>query len=94
MISLLKDLMCLYQKPEASNNEYLKKFKAQVESMSDYRACMLGKFPCLVKDEKLQKYKKTMEEVTQSEIEDFQGTVKKQLLHCSCMEQIKFGMVD
>ena len=45
VISSLKNLLYLYQKPEATNDEYLKEFKARVESMDDYWVCVLGMFP-------------------------------------------------
>ena len=31
-----------------TNDKHLKEFKARVESMDEYNACVLGKFTCLV----------------------------------------------
>ena len=49
VMTFLKNLLYLYQKPVATNNKYLKEFKARLESIDNYNACILGKFPCLVK---------------------------------------------
>ena len=70
MISSLKNCLYLYQKPDASNNEYPKEVKAEVETINDYRACVLGKFPCLVEDIIMEKYDKSMEDATQAEMEE------------------------
>ena len=64
IFSLLKNLFYVYQKLVEPNDEYLKEFKARVESMDDYKVCVLGKFPCLVEDKVIEKFNKTMEEVT------------------------------
>ena len=48
--------------------------------MDDYMACVLGKFPCLMEDEMLEKYNKTMEEATQAEIKECQKVVKKEAM--------------
>ena len=67
MFMSLKNLLHFYQKPEMTNNEYLK-FKASVELIHDFDACILEKFPCLIK-KKLEKiYHKTIEAAIQDEI--------------------------
>ena len=43
--SSIKALFYFYQKPDMTNDEYLKEFKAWVKSMDDYNAFVLGKFP-------------------------------------------------
>ena len=62
VISSVKKPLYPYQKPKVNNDEYLKEFKARVESMNDYRAGILGKFPCLLKDKMLEKYDETKDE--------------------------------
>ena len=57
VIMSVKNLFYFYQKPETPNDEYLKEFKARVESINNFDACILRKFPCLVK-KNLKKYKK------------------------------------
>ena len=79
VISSLKNLLYLYQKPEDTNNEYLKELKARVESMDDYRACMLRKFPCLIEDKMMKKFNKTMDKATQKEIEECEKAGKRRL---------------
>ena len=54
--------------PDTTNDEYLKEFKAWVDSMDDYYACILGKFPCLMKNKLAQKNNKTVDDATQAEI--------------------------
>ena len=41
MVMSLKNLFYFYQKPETLNDEYLKEFKAHVESIDDFDACTL-----------------------------------------------------
>ena len=65
VISSLKNIFYLYQKPEVSNNEYLKEFKARVQSMDDYQACVLGEIPCLIEEKMFEKHDKGMNEATQ-----------------------------
>ena len=94
MISFLKNLLYLYQQPEKMNIEYLKEFKARVKSMDDYRACVLGKFPCLVEDKMMEKFDKTMEVATQQEIEECERAIKKEtmatlLLHGA--DKVRYG---
>ena len=48
VVSSLKAVFYFCQKLNTTNTEYLKEFKAQVESMDDYMACLLGKFLCLI----------------------------------------------
>ena len=48
MVTSLKGMLYFYQMPDMTNGEYLKKFKARVELMDVYNACILGKFPCLI----------------------------------------------
>ena len=78
--SLLKNLLYLYQKPEETNDEYLKEFNARVESMDDYGACMLQKSPCLVEDKMMEKFDKMMEEAMQQEAEECEKAVKKETM--------------
>ena len=67
MVQLLNSLLYFYQKPEASNNEYLKEFKAHVESIDDLDACTLGKIS--FGEGKLNKtYNKTIDVATHDEI--------------------------
>ena len=46
-----------------------------MKSQDDYKACVLEKFPCLVEDKMMEKFKKTMEEATQREIEECEKAV-------------------
>ena len=55
MVRSMKSFFYFYQKRDTSNDEYLKEFKARVESLDDFDACTFGKFPCLVK-KKLSKW--------------------------------------
>ena len=80
MILSLKNLFYLYQKPEVSNHEYLKEFKARVQSMDDYQTCVLEKFPCLMEEKMLEKYDKSMDEATQAEIIECEKAVKKETM--------------
>ena len=77
VISSLKNLLYLYQKSEVTNDEYLKEFKAKVESMDDYQACILEKFSCLVQDKMVDKFDEMMDKATQGEIEECKKAVKK-----------------
>ena len=61
VVMSLKNLFYYYQKPETTNYNYLKEFEARVESADDFDACVLGKFPCLVKKKLLKMYDKTFE---------------------------------
>ena len=57
VIMSVKYLFYFYQKTETQNDEYLKEFKARVESINNFDACILRKLPCLVK-KKLKKIQK------------------------------------
>ena len=58
-----------------TNDEYLKDFKAQVEGFDDFDACVLGKF----QKTKCQKYEKTGEDTTESELKACQDIVKEEV---------------
>ena len=76
----VKNLFYFYQKPETTNDEYLKEFNAWVESIDDFDAYTLGKFPCLVKKKLEKTYNKTIETATQSEIDAYKKMVKKEVM--------------
>ena len=80
MILSLKNLFYLYQKPDVSNDEYLKVFKTRVVSMDNYQDSVLGQFSCLVKDKMLEKYDKSMDEAMQAEIIECDEAVKKEMM--------------
>ena len=60
VVTSLKSLFFFYQKPGTTNDEYLKEFKACIESIEDFDACTLGKFPCLVKKKLAKTFHKTI----------------------------------
>ena len=60
VVTSLKNLLYFDQKPDVTNDEYLKKFKAQVESAEDFDTCVLGKIPCLIKKKLEKMFSKTM----------------------------------
>ena len=63
IVQLLKSLIYFY--------EYLKEFKSCFESINDFDACTLGKFPCLVKKNLDKVYNKTLDMATQDEISKY-----------------------
>ena len=56
----LKNQLYFHQKPEVTNDEYLKEFKAKLESFDDYSACILRKSPCLVETKIEKTYSKNV----------------------------------
>ena len=76
----VKNLFYFYQKPETTNDEYLKEFNAWVESIDDFDAYTLGKFPCLVKKKLEKTYNKTIETATQNEIDACKEKVKNEVM--------------
>ena len=73
----LKSLIYFYQQPNATNNDYLKEFKACIESIKDFDSCTLRKFSCLVKKKLDKIYNKTLDMATQDEIDKHEELVKK-----------------
>ena len=63
-----------------TNNEYLKEFKGRIESMDDYIACILGKFPCLKAMKMKKTYGTSVKEATEHEIIECQEVVKKEVM--------------
>ena len=54
---------------------------------------MLGKFPCLVKDEMMEMYGKSMKDATQAEIEECLKVVKKETMAALFLHRARSDMV-
>ena len=80
IVQSLKSLKYFYQRPHVANNEYLKEFKACVETIKDFDACTLGKFQCLVKKKLEKVYNKTIDMATPDEVSKCKDLVKKEVM--------------
>ena len=87
----IKGLFYFYQKLDTSNAEYLKEYKAQVESLDDFESCTLGKFPCLVKKKLSKLYNKTIDEAIEDEIKMSKEGVKKEVILISGADKLRYG---
>ena len=76
----LKNLLYFYQKPEAINDKYPKEFELWVKSTEDFDACILGKFPYLVKNKWTKMFSKKMDMASEAEITKCKEAVKKEVV--------------
>ena len=79
-VTSLKVLLYFFQRPDMINDKYPKESKARVESMNDYNACFLRKFPWLIKTKMEKKFGKSVADAIENEIMEYQEVVKKEVM--------------
>ena len=80
VVQSLKSLIYFYQQLDVTNDEYLKELKAGIESIDDFDACTLQKFPCLVKKKLDKIYNETLDMATLDEVSKCKELVKKEVM--------------
>ena len=78
VLNRLRALFVNYQRSETTNDDYLKKFQADVSTLDNLNANILSNIPCLLEDEVEGMYSKAMKDASEEEMKNARKMIEQQ----------------